>query len=371
LAHTDTGKRVERHGDERERLQQKLYSQSISETLLTVDVYADQAKRSLRQGALETRKHISNVVQTLATIERSAHEQALAERSRRRGKDEDLVLLWEQKMLEEVHLRELLERMNRSHVTHARARKEGEAQGGAVEQVGSQPSIESMKLTPEVAEELLVEQKDEEDEEEKDGDGADDEKDDFKWERIRKKAQSGLLYLNVIRALDLKKLPKGVENRRLSISLQFKSSNLHSTVHYTPLFCDARRPVIDLQYIFKVQNASLQHVTVGLQLPSRSQIALEQAAEAERTRTGQPSNELLRRIRIADSKAPSQGKVQILLRDIREQPEGRWEGLWKMDQQQGLHLSAVLIPLTKDTRRHFFVRSNSLSVLRNHMARQC
>jgi hypothetical protein len=46
LAHTDTGKRVERHGDERERLQQKLYSQSISETLLTVDVYADQAKRA-------------------------------------------------------------------------------------------------------------------------------------------------------------------------------------------------------------------------------------------------------------------------------------------------------------------------------------
>jgi hypothetical protein len=119
-----------------------------------------------------------------------------------------------------------------------------------------------------------------------------------------------------------------------------------------------------------VQNASLQHVTVGLQLPSRSQVALEQSAEAELKRTGQPSHELLRRIRIADSKAPSEGEVHILLRDIREQPGGRWEGLWKMDQQQDLHLSAVLTPLTNDTRRHFFVRSHSLSALCNHTARQ-
>jgi DNA-binding PucR family transcriptional regulator len=78
------------------------------------------------------------MVQTLATIERSAHEQALAERSQRRGNDEDLVLLWEQKMLEEVHLRKLLERMNRSHVTHAQARKESEAQGEAQGEAGEE-----------------------------------------------------------------------------------------------------------------------------------------------------------------------------------------------------------------------------------------
>jgi hypothetical protein len=55
----------------------------------------------------------------------------------------------------------------------------------------------------------LVEQKDEEDEENKDEHDANDEEDDVKWERIRKKAKSGLLYLNVIRALDLKKMPMG------------------------------------------------------------------------------------------------------------------------------------------------------------------
>lgn len=181
------------------------------------------------------------------------------------------------------------------------------------------------------------------------------------YERLRKSAKRGLMYVRLEQGLGFDESSTR-SNCRFAVSLYYKARSLGREVKHSPflkgLTADGTLP-LGQEYTFELDNADLQSIGIHLESPTRSQLAFEHRLRNQEN-MGIFNSRLSQRAKDISS-AEAEGGVEVRVDEVRQSPDGMLEGHWSLDndhRRKILHIRFQLFPLIGIGFRKLFIGEN-------------